>query len=151
MKKYIATLALILLAGCQSPHRPEKDTRYLILATVTDKYEFSESERLQAAASTPADSNADDEQANNVGPAGYGGIMLGLGDHHDTGENPPQISNGAYRYIVRPLNSKQRFVVISHRQYQVGDCVKVLAGHPSAYPRFFALKPDERCNTASIK
>lgn len=150
MKKYTATLAFILLAGCQNPHQLEKDTRYIILATVTDKYEFSEIERQQAAASTSADSNADTDLANNVGPAGYGGIMLGLGDHHDIGESP-LISNGANRYTVQPLNSEERIVVMSRRQYQVGDCVKVLAGHPSAYPRFFALKPDERCTSVSIK
>jgi len=27
----------------------------------------------------------------------------------------------------------------------VGDCVKVLAGHPTEYPRFFELKPGEHC------
>lgn len=151
MKKFIAALALLLLAGCQTPHRLEKDTSYIILATVTDKYEFSETERQQAGATTPADSNADDDLADNIGPAGYGGIMLGLGDHHDISESPPQISTGANRYTVRPLNSEERIVVMSRRQYQVGDCVKVLAGHTSAHPRFFALKPNEGCSAVSVK
>lgn len=151
MKKYIATLALFLLAACQTPHRLEKDTRYLKLATVIDEYEFSEIERQQAGAITPADSDVDDDPDNNVGPAGYGGIMLGLGDHHDISESPPQISNGANRYTVQPLNSEERIEGMSYRLYKAGDCVKVLAGHPSAYPRFFALKPHERCTSVSIK
>ena len=151
MKKHISTLVLILLAACQTPHRLEKDTRYIKLATVTDKYEFSDIERQQAEAIAPPDSDTDDDLANNVGPTGYGGIMLGLGDHHVIKESPPQINKGANRYTVQPLNSEARIEVMSYWQYKVGDCVKVLAGHPSAYPRFFVLKPDERCKTASIK
>jgi hypothetical protein len=34
---------------------------------------------------------------------------------------------------------------MSYAQYKVGDCVRVLAGHPTEYPRFFELKQGEHC------
>lgn len=142
MKTFIAILALVLLSACQSTHRLEKDTRYIRLATVTDKYEFSEFERNQAETDSPRDSNAGAK----IGIGGFGGIMLGLGDHHDNSELQPQISDGANRYTVQPVGSAERIEVLSCGQYNVGDCVKVLAGHPGEFPRFFALKAGERCN-----
>jgi hypothetical protein len=149
MKKYIATLALALLAACQSTPRLEDDTRYAKLATVVDKHEFSEVERKQAKANSPGDSSAGFGFGVGVGTGGsggFGGIMLGMGGHPDRRDEQPQISRGAIRYTVQPLGSEERVEVMSYGQYKVGDCVKVLAGHPSEYPRFFALKPDERCN-----
>ncbi|MFA6903130.1 MAG: hypothetical protein WC236_08620 [Gallionellaceae bacterium] len=142
MKTYIATLALLLLSACQSTHRLEKDTRYVKLATVIDKYEFSENERNLAQASNPDNSNTD----LGVGKSGFGGIMLGLGDHRDNSDIQPQISDGAIRYILQPLNSQQRIAVLSYSKYKILDCVKVLAGHPTEFPRFFKLKSGEHCN-----
>jgi hypothetical protein len=35
--------------------------------------------------------------------------------------------------------------MMSYRSYKAGDCVKVLVGHPTEFPRLFELKPGERC------
>ena len=71
--------------------------------------------------------------------------MLGMGTHPDRNDEPPQVAQGAIRYTAQPLGSGERIEVMSYGQYKVGDCVKVLAGHPTEYPRFFELKSDERC------
>jgi hypothetical protein len=68
--------------------------------------------------------------------------MSGQRAKHD---EAPQIAKGANRYTVQPLHSTERIEVMSYGQYKVGDCVKVLAGHPTEYPRFFELKPGEHC------
>lgn len=148
MKKYIAMLALVSVAACQSAPRLEDDVRYAKLATVLDQHVFSEVERKQAQANSPADSNVGFGFGVGVGSGGgggFGGIMMGMGGHPDRRDEPPQIARGAIRYTVQPLGSAERIEVMSYGQYKVGDCVKVLAGHPSEYPRFFELKPDERC------
>ena len=150
MKKYIAMLALVLLAACQSAPKLEDDTRYTKLATVVDRHEFSEVERKQAQANRPSDSNVGVGIGLGVGTGGsggfgFGGVMMGMGGHPDRRDEAPQVALGAIRYTVQPLGSEERVEVMSYAQYQVGDCVKVLAGHPSEYPRFFELKPDERC------
>lgn len=143
MKIFIATLALVLLSACQSTtHKLEKDTRYIRLATVIDKYEFSETERNQAKASNPDNGNT----GFGVGKSGFGGIMLGLGDHRDNSDIQPQISDGAIRYIVQPLDSQKRIEVLSYSKYKIHDCVKVLADHPTEFARFFKLKSGEHCN-----
>jgi len=46
---------------------------------------------------------------------------------------------------VQPLGSAERIEVMSYGHHKMGDCVKVLAGHPTEFPRFFELKPGERC------
>ena len=147
MKKYMATLALVLLAACQSAPRLEDDTRYAKLATVVNKHEFSELERKQAQANSRSSSIS-------VGVGfgigvGSGGMMLGMGSplnsQRDKSDEQPQIARGATRYTVKPLGSEELIEVMSYIQYKVGDCVKVLAGHPSEYTRLFELKPDERC------
>lgn len=150
MNKFAAVLALVFLAACQSGPKLEDDTRYVKLATVVDKYEFSELERKQAQASRPGDSNVGMSVGVGAGTGGsFGGLMIGmgtvLGGRHDTSDEPPLVAYGANRYTVQPLGSEERIEVMSYRQYKVGDCVKVLAGHPSEFPRFFELKPDERC------
>lgn len=151
MKKYIATL-LLLLAACQSTPRLEDDTRYAKLATVVNKHEFSEVERKQARANSPSDSKVSVGVGLGVGVGGggsFGGMMIGMGgplnSRNDRDDEQPQVARGAIRYTVQPLGSAERVEVMSYRQYQPGDCVKVLAGHPSEYPRFFELKAGERC------
>ncbi|HQS57727.1 MAG: hypothetical protein B7Y56_08355 [Gallionellales bacterium 35-53-114] len=152
MKKYIATLLLVLLAACQNTPKLEDDPRYAKLATVIDKHEFSEFERKQAQANSPADSKVSVGVGLGVGIGGggsFGGMMFGMGSpinsQRDSRDEQPQIAKGAIRYTVQPLGSEERIEVMSYLQYKVGDCVKVLANHPSEYPRFFELKPDEHC------
>jgi hypothetical protein len=151
MKRIFAAIALVLLAACQSTPKLEEDARYVKLATVVDRHDFTELERKQAAAHTNPDTHTSVGVGLSVGGGsggfgfGFGGIMLGLGDQRTSRDEPPQIAQGANRYTVQPLHSTERIEVMSYGQYKVGDCVKVLAGHPTEYPRFFELKPGERC------
>jgi hypothetical protein len=151
MKNIFAAIALVLLAACQSTPKLEEDARYVKLATVVDRHDFTEVERKQAAAHTSPDTHTSVGVGLSVGGGsggfgfGFGGIMLGLGDQHTSRDEPPQIAQGANRYTVQPLHSTERIEVMSYGQYKVGDCVKVLAGHPTEYPRFFELKPGEHC------
>lgn len=148
MKKCIVVLALLALAACQSTPKLEDDARYSKLAIVVDKHEFSEVERKQAEASRPGGSGVSVGGGFGVGVGthgGFSGMMIGIGSQDTIGDEPPQVARGAIRYTVRPLGTEERIEVMSYGKYQVGDCVKVLAGHPEEYPRFFELKPDERC------
>lgn len=149
MKTVSATLLLFSLAACQSTSRLEEDARYVRLATVVDIHEFTEIERKQAQASRPGDTRVGIGFGVGVGSGvSFGGMSLGIG--HTVGERrgrePPHIADGANRITVQPLGSTEHFEVMSHEHYKLGDCVKVLAEHPSEFPRFFALKPGERCN-----
>ncbi len=148
MNKFIAVLALVLLAACQSTPRLEEDTRYVKLAQVVDVHEFTDAERKQAEASRPHGS-VSVGLGIGIGSGDFSGGMLGIGglldNRHDSRDEAPQVARGANRYTVQPLGSKERIEVMSYGRYQVGDCVKVLAGHPSEYPRFFELKAGERC------
>jgi hypothetical protein len=151
MTKHIAALALVFLAACQSTPRLEDDVRYTKLATVVNKYEFSEVERKQAQANSPADSRVSVGIGVGVGSGGsfgggFGGMMLGMGGHPDRHDEQPQVAKGAIRYTVQVLGAAERIEVMSYLQYKLGDCVKVLAGHPTEYPRFFERKAGERCN-----
>jgi hypothetical protein len=150
MKTLIAVILLAILAACQSTPRLEDDARYVRLARVVDVHEFTELERKQAEANRPSDTRVGVGMGIGVGSGGsFGGIMLGMGtgigERSDSRDEPPQVANGANRYTVQPLNSNERIEVMSYAKYKVGDCVKVLAGHPTEYPRFFGLKPGERC------
>lgn len=152
MKSIIAAIALALLAACQSAPKLEEDARYAKLATVVDRHDFTDVERKQAAAHTDPESHGSISVGLGVGGGsgggfgfGFGGLMLGMGDHHARRDEPPQVSRGANRFTVQPLGSTERIEVMSYGQYKVGDCVKVLAGHPTEYPRFFELKPGEHC------
>lgn len=152
MKSIFAVIALVLLAACQSAPKLEEDARYVKLATVVDRHEFTDVERKQAAAHTTSDSHGSIGVGLGVGGGsgggfgfGFGGIMLDMGDQHTKRDEPPQIAKGANRYTVQPLHSTERIEVMSYGQYKVGDCVKVLAGHPTEYPRFFELKLGEHC------
>jgi hypothetical protein len=145
MKKSIEMLTLLFLLACQSTLGLEEDARYAKLAIVTDKHVFTDLERKQAHANEGGGSNIGFGLG--VGSAGgFGGIMLGMGERHNSSDMPPQVARGAIRYTVRPLSSEQLVEVMSYAQYQVGDCVKVLAGHPTEYSRFFELKAGEHCN-----
>jgi hypothetical protein len=151
MKTLIAVILLAILAACQSTHRLEDDGRYVRLARVVDVHEFTELERKQAEANRPSDTRVGVGMGIGVGSGGsFGGIMLGMGteigERRDSRDEPPQVANGANRYTVQPLNSNERIEVMSYGKYKVGDCVKVLAGHPTEYPRFFESKPGERCD-----
>jgi hypothetical protein len=150
MKKFFAATLLVLLAACQSAPRLEDDARYVRLAIVVDMHEFTELERNQAQANRPADTHVGVGLSVGVGSGGsFGGVMLGmgstLGDRRDSREEAPQVAHGANRYTVQPLDSQEHIEVMSYGRYMVGDCVKVLVGHPSEFPRFFELKPGERC------
>lgn len=150
MKKFFAVTSLVLLAACQSTPKLENNARYVRLAIVVDEHEFTEVERKQAEANRPGDSSVGVGLSVGVGTGGgFGGMMLGmssmLGDRRDSRNEPPQVANGANRFTVQPLDSKERVEVMSYGHYKVGDCVKVLVGHPTEFPRFFELKPDERC------
>ncbi len=149
MKKFPVATLLVILAACQSTPKLEDDARYVRLATVVDKHEFTELERKQAEANLPGDSHAGVGLSVGVGSGGsFGGVMLGMGSRiggRESRNELPQVANGANRYTVQPLSSDERLEVMSYGKYKVGDCVKVLAGHPTEFPRFFELKPGERC------
>ncbi|MBI5626078.1 MAG: hypothetical protein HY935_02575 [Nitrosomonadales bacterium] len=146
MKTIIAAIVLALLAACQSTPRLEEDTRYVKLATVVDIHEFTEIERKQARANRPGDSSVGFGIGVGTGTYGsFGGVTLGMGHRVGSSDEPPQIAKGANRITVQPLGSTERIEVMSYGKHKAGDCVKVLAGHPTEFPRFFALKPDERC------
>jgi hypothetical protein len=147
MKKFFAATLLVLLAACQSAPKLENDARYVRLAIVMDEHEFTEVERKQAQANRPGDSGVGVGLSVGVGTGGgFGGVMLGMGSTMgDRRNEPPQVANGANRFTVQPLDSKERIEVMSFGRYKVGDCVKVLVGHPTEFPRFFELKPGERC------
>jgi len=148
MKTIVAAILLALLAACQSTPKLEEDVRYVRLATVVDIHEFTEIERKQAKANRPGDSSVGVGISVGVGNGGsFGGLMLGMGSRvgDRSGDVLPQIANGANRYTVQPLGSTERIEVMSYGHYKTGDCVKVLAGHPTEFPHFFELKPGERC------
>lgn len=148
MKKHIVMIMFIFLAACQSAPKLEDDLRYVKLATVVDRHEFSEVERKQAQGSSSVETSIGLSVGVGVGH-GYSGMMFGMGGlmgtHPERRDEPPKISQGAIRYTVQPQGSQERIEVMSYGQYTVGDCVKVLAGHPTEYPRFFELKAGERC------
>jgi hypothetical protein len=150
MKKFFIATLLVLLAACQSAPKLENDARYVRLAIVVDEHEFTEVERKQAEVNRPGDSGVGVGMSVGVDTGGgFGGVMLGmgsmLGDRRASRNEPPQVANGANRFTVQPLGSKERIEVMSYGRYKVGDCVKVLVGHPTEFPRFFELKPGEHC------
>jgi hypothetical protein len=147
MKTITAATLLALLVACQST-RLEEDARYVRLATVVDVHEFTDIERKQAQANRPSNTRVGIGIGVGTGSYGsYGGMSLGIG--HTLGERrakePPHIADGANRITVQPLGSSERIEVMSLGQHKIGDCVKVLTGHPTEYPRFFTLKPGESC------
>lgn len=147
MKSVIAATVLALLGACQSTPRLEDDARYVRLATVVDIHEFTELERQQAQVNRPGNTHVGIGFGVGTGSGGsFGGMSLGIGTTvGDNRKEPPQIADGANRITVQPLGSTERIEVMSYGHHQMGDCVKVLAGHPTEYPRFFALQPGERC------
>ena len=149
-KKFLLAGMAVLLAACQSTPNLEDDTRYVRLAKVVDVHEFTEAERKEAKMQRPSDSGVSVGMGISFGTGGGGsGMMLGagsmLGSRHDSRKEPPQIAYGANRYTVQPLNSGERMEVMSYGTYKLGECVKVLSGHPSEYSRLFDSKPGERC------
>lgn len=150
VNKSLAAGLLVLLAACQSAPRLEDDTRYVRLARVVDVHEFTEAERKEAKPYTPGNGSVGVGVSIGVGSGGgFGGLMVGTGsmwgDGRDSRKQPPQVANGANRFTVQPQNSSERLEVMSYGKYKVGDCVKVLHGHPNEFPRLFDLKPGERC------
>ena len=148
-KVIVSILMLVLLAACQSTPKLEDDTRYVRMATVVEVHEFTEIERQQAKANTPSDTRFGIGFGVGVSSGGgsFSGLSLGIG--HRVGERhdrPPQIADGANRITVQLLESGERIEVMSYGQHKNGDCVKVLAGHPTEFPRFFVPKPGERCD-----
>ena len=146
MKKLIAATALALLAACQSAPRLENDARYVKFAKVVDKYEFTAAERKEGA---KRQGDSDTGLGMNLGlgtGGGFGGVMLNMGGlMGKRNSEPPRAADGANRFTVQPQGSEQRVEVMSYGHYQVGDCVKVLVGHPNEFPRLYDLKPGERC------
>ena len=152
MKTLIASTLLVLLAACQSLPKLEDDARYVRLAKVTDIREFTEIERKQARANRPSDSRVGFGFGLGVGSGGsFGGMSVGIGstfgdrDRSFGRAHPPHIADGANRVTVQPIGTTDRVEVMSYGQHKIGDCVKVLATHPTEYPRFFDLKPGESC------
>jgi hypothetical protein len=149
MNRIIAVMGLVLLAACQNTPRLDEDVRYVKLAQVVDVHEYTDAERQQAKASSSHGSVSIGVGVG-IGSGSFSGGMFGIGgmmeDRHDDRDEPPQVARGANRYTVQPLGSKERIEVMSYEHHKVGDCVKVLAGHPSEYPRFFELKAGERCD-----
>ena len=74
--------------------------------------------------------------------------MLGMGSRlgERNREVNPQIADGANRCTVQQLGTTELIEVMSYGHYKKGDCVKVLARHPTGFPHFFELKPGERCD-----
>ena len=148
MKKLFALALLVLLVACQSsPPKPEDDLRYAKLAIVMDRHEFTELERKQAKANKPSDSGI--SIGLSVGTGSGGGMMSGAGmmagARHDSRDEMPQVVNGANRFTVQPLDNGERVEIMSTGRHKVGECVKVLVGHPTMFSRFLDLKPDEHC------
>ncbi|ADE13179.1 hypothetical protein [Sideroxydans lithotrophicus] len=152
MKKTLIPGLLLLLVACQSTPRLEDDTRYVKLAKVVDVHVFTDAERKEAAKTAPRsnDSGVSFGIGIGVGTGGYSGMMIGantgLSGVHDKRKEPPQVATGANRFTVQPLNSSERIEVMSYKHYKVGDCVKVLSGHPTEFARLFDPKEGERCN-----
>ena len=149
MKTIIAAFGLALLTACQTTPRLEDDARYVKLATVVDVHEFTDLERQQAQSSKPSSGSTGVGVGVGVGSGTFGsfsGINVGIGHTIGSREIPPQIADGANRFTVQPLGTTERIEVMSYGHYKIGDCVKVLAGHPTEFPRFFGLKPGERCD-----
>jgi len=149
IKTIIAAILLALLVACQSTPKLEDDARYVRLATVVDIHEYTETERQQAQANQPSDTRVGVGIGIGTGGGGsFGGLSLGMSSMvgaRDSRDQPPQIGKGANRITVQPIGSEERIEVMSYGNPKIGTCVKVLAGHPSEFPRFFELKPGERC------
>ena len=83
------------------------------------------------------------------GGFGFGGLMLGMGtsvgDKQQDKNTPPQVAYGATRYTVVMVDKAERFEVNSYAHFQIGDCVKVLMGHPTEYARLYTLRTGEHC------
>jgi hypothetical protein len=154
MKNCSAFILLALLAACQSTPRLEDDARYVKLAKVVDVHVFTEAERKEARSRLPSDSRVSIGVGIGVGTGihsgGYGGFMIGAGglldDDYRDRKKQPQVAYGANRFTVETVGSAERFEVLSYGKFKVGDCVKVLMGHPTEYARLFSLKPGEHCN-----
>lgn len=151
-QRCLAAGCLVLLAACQSTSRLENDTRYVRLARVVEVHEFTEAERKEAKLQMPRDSSVGVGVGVSIGVGsggGFGGLMLGTGGMYgggrDRSREPPQVAYGANRFTVQPLHTSERLEVLSYRKYKVGDCVKVLYGHPSEYARLFDLRSGEHC------
>ena len=71
------------------------------------------------------------------------GYMLGASSRNRTG--PPQAAIGANRYTVETENKSERTEVLSYGKFKVGDCVKLMMGHPTKFARLFDLRPGEHC------
>ena len=142
-----------LLVACQSTPRLEDDARYVKLAKVVDVHEFTDAERKEAAKTAPRSSDSGVSFGLGIGVGtggGFGGLMMGAGPGMNSGydkrKEPPQVAHGANRFTVQPLNKGERIEVMSYKHYKVGDCVKVLTGHPTEFPRLFDPKEGEHCN-----
>jgi hypothetical protein len=151
MKKWIAVASLILLAACQTAPKLEDDTRYVRLAKVVDVHVYTEAERKEAKAQRPGDSGMGVGIGIGVGTGvGFGGLMIGggsmLGGSRHGKSEPPQVAYGAKRFTVETVDKAERFEVMSYGNYKIGDCVKLLMGHPTEFARLFDLKAGERCN-----
>jgi hypothetical protein len=146
MKTVIAAIALMLLGACQLTPRLADDPRYVRMATIVDIHEFTDLERKQDRASRTGVSVG---VGIDVGVGtGFGGVMLGMGSRVDgrRDQEPPQIGRGANRITVQVVGSDERIEVLSYRSHKLGDCVKVMTGHPTEYPRFFTPRSNENCN-----
>lgn len=145
MKQVIAIALLAVLAACQSTPALEDDARYVRLARVVDVHVYTETERKEAQRQRRGGGVGVGIDIGIGTGGGFGGVLFGVGGALDTDESP-QVADGANRFTVETLDPAERIEVLSYGNYKVGDCVKVLTGHPSEYARLFELKPGERCD-----
>ncbi len=151
MKQGISIALLILLSACQSAPKLEDDVRYVKLAKVVDVHVYTDAERKEAKLQRPSDSGVGMGFSVGVGTGGgFGGLMIGagsmLGGSRNDKNEPPQVAYGANRYTVATVEKAERFEVMSYGKYKVGDCVKVMMGHPTEFARLFDLPSDKQCN-----
>ncbi|MGV8935171.1 MAG: hypothetical protein ACOH1I_11130 [Gallionellaceae bacterium] len=151
MNKLIYLAVLLLLAACKTAPSLEDDARYIKMARVVDVHVYTEAERKEAKAQLPSDVRVGGGLSVGVGSGGFGfgGLMLGMGtsvgDHQQDKNTPPQVAYGATRYTVVTMDKAERFELNSYAHFQIGDCVKVLMGHPTEYARLYTLRSGEHC------
>jgi hypothetical protein len=156
LKKLIAIALLAILAACHGGPALEDDARYVKLAKVVDVHVYTDAERKAARASDGSRSRVHIGIGIGIGTGGfddgYDGWIFGgggmFGDDYYRRE-PPRVEYGANRYTVETVGKGERIEVLSYAKYKVGDCVKVLTGHPTEYARLFSTKPGEHCDSAN--
>jgi hypothetical protein len=118
-----------------------------------DVHVFTDTERKEARLRRPSRSRVTIGIGIGIGTggfnSGYDGWLFGgglFGNDYEYRKEAPRIDKGANRFTVETVDKAERIEVLSYGKFKVGDCVKVLTGHPTEYARLYKLKPDEHCN-----